>query len=144
VERRRKWVQSATEQLERFANKAFSLCYAPYSEDKPPAHGVLGLTIGRARVQGSIMPHQSSVNLIVVRAAYDPDAKVWWVEDSAPLNGLNIEAATIDELRDKLPAAVFDLLETKAPGADIAIEVIGHMHTRVKIPVEPALVGLKY
>jgi len=77
------------------------------------------------------------MNLIVVRAAYDPDAKVWWVEDSAPLNGLNIEAATIDELRDKLPAAVIDLLETKTPGADIAIEVIGHMHTRVKIPVEP-------
>lgn len=61
-----------------------------------------------------------------------------------PLNGLNIEAATIDELRDKLPAAVIDLLETKTPGADIAIEVIGHMHTRVKIPVEPALAGLKY
>jgi hypothetical protein len=51
------------------------------------------------------MPYESSMNLIVVRAAYDPDAKVWWVEDSAPLNGLNIEAATIDELRDKLPAA---------------------------------------
>ena len=84
------------------------------------------------------------MNLIVVRAAYDPDAKVWWVEDSAPLNGLNIEAATIDELRDKLPAAVIDLLETKTPGADIAIEVIGHMHTRVKIPAEPALAGLKY
>jgi len=46
-----------------------------------------------------------------------------------PWNGLNIEAATIDELRDKLPAAVIDLLETKTPGADIAIEVIGHMHT---------------
>jgi Domain of unknown function (DUF1902) len=90
------------------------------------------------------MPYESSMNLIVVRAAYDPDAKVWWVEDSAPLNGLNIEAATIDELRDKLPAAVIDLLETKTPGADIAIEVIGHMHTRVKIPVEPALAGLKY
>jgi hypothetical protein len=90
------------------------------------------------------MPYESSMNLIVVRAAYDPDAKVRWVEDSAPLNGLNIEAATIDELRDKLPAAVIDLLETKTPGADIAIEVIGHMHTRVKIPVEPALAGLKY
>lgn len=63
------------------------------------------------------MPYKSSMNLIVVRAAYDPDAKVWWVEDSAPLNGLNIEAATIDELRDKLPAAVIDLLETKTPGA---------------------------
>jgi len=69
------------------------------------------------------MPYESSMNLIVVRAAYDPDAKVWWVEDSAPRNGLNIEAATIDELRDKLPAAVIDLLETKTPGADIAIEV---------------------
>jgi hypothetical protein len=90
------------------------------------------------------MPHESSVKLIIVRAAYDPDAKVWWVEDSDPLFGLNIEAPTIDELRDKLPAAVIDLLETKAPGADIAIEVIGHMHTRVKIPAQPAMAGLKY
>jgi Domain of unknown function (DUF1902) len=35
-----------------------------------------------------------------------------WVEDSAPLGGLNVEAPTIDELRDKIPAAVIDLLET--------------------------------
>ena len=90
------------------------------------------------------MPHESTVNLIVVRAAYDPDAKVWWVEDSDTVSGLNIEAPTIDELRDKLPAAVIDLLETRTPGADIAIEVIGHMHTRVKIPTEPAMAGLKY
>jgi hypothetical protein len=27
------------------------------------------------------MPLESQVNLIVVRAAYDPHAKVWWVED---------------------------------------------------------------
>ena len=73
------------------------------------------------------------MNLIVVRAAYDPDAKVWSVEDSAPLNGLNIEAATIDELRDKLPAAVIDLLETKTPGADIGNRgASSHMHTRVR------------
>jgi hypothetical protein len=90
------------------------------------------------------MPHESTVNLIVVRTAYDPDAKVWWVEDSDPLYGLNIEAATIDELRDKLPAAVIDLLETKTPGAEIAIEIIGHMHTRLRIPAQPSAVGLKY
>ena len=57
----------------------------------------------RPRALGSIMPLESKVNLIVVRAAYDPDAKVWWVEDSAPLGGLNVEARTIDELRDKIP-----------------------------------------
>ena len=90
------------------------------------------------------MPLESPVYLIVVRAAYDPDAKVWWIEDSAPLGGLNIEAPTIDELRDKIPTAVIDLLETKSPGADIAIEIIGHMHTRVKIPTEPAMAGHKY
>jgi hypothetical protein len=90
------------------------------------------------------MPLESQLNLIVVRAAYDPHAKVWWVEDSAPLGGLNVEAPTIDELRDKIPAAVIDLLEAKSPGADIAIEIIGHMHTRVKVPAEPAMAGLKY
>lgn len=62
------------------------------------------------------MPLEPPVHLIVVRAAYDPDAKVWWIEDSAPLGGLNIEAPTIDELRDKIPTAVIDLLETKSPG----------------------------
>jgi hypothetical protein len=35
-------------------------------------------------------------------------------------------------------------LEAKSPGADIAIEIIGHMHTRVKVPAEPAMAGLKY
>jgi Domain of unknown function (DUF1902) len=90
------------------------------------------------------MPHDSPIRLIVVRAAYDPDAKVWWVEDSDPLFGLNLEAASIDELRDKLPAAVIDLLEPSSPGADIAIEIIGHTHTRVKIPAEPGAAGVRY
>ena len=83
------------------------------------------------------------MNLIVVRAAYDPDAKVWWVEDSAPLNGLNIEAATIDELRDKLPAAVIDLLETKTPGAYCNRGHRPHAYPGENSR-EPALAGLKY
>jgi hypothetical protein len=70
------------------------------------------------------MPHESTVNLIVVRIAYDPDAKVWWVEDSDPLYGLNIEAPTIDELRDKLPAAVIDLLETKTPAPKLRSKLL--------------------
>jgi Domain of unknown function (DUF1902) len=47
---------------------------------------------------------------IIVRAAWDPDARVWYIEQSS-LAGLHIEAETIDKLREKLPGAIEDLLE---------------------------------
>jgi predicted RNase H-like HicB family nuclease len=51
---------------------------------------------------------------ITVKAAWDDDALVWYVEAS-DLPGLHIEAMTIDELRDKLPGAIEDLLEKPYP-----------------------------
>jgi hypothetical protein len=51
-----------------------------------------------------------SLNPIVVKAEWDGEAKVWYVGDST-LPGLNLEAETIDELRNKLPGAIEDLLE---------------------------------
>jgi hypothetical protein len=47
---------------------------------------------------------------VIVNAAWDPEAEVWYTESST-LPGLNLEADTIDRLRDKLPGAIEDLLE---------------------------------
>jgi predicted RNase H-like HicB family nuclease len=47
---------------------------------------------------------------ITVRAAWDPEAGVWYIEHS-DLSGLHIEGATPLELYDKLPGAIEDLLE---------------------------------
>jgi Domain of unknown function (DUF1902) len=48
--------------------------------------------------------------VITVKAAWDAEAKVWYTQDST-LPGLNLEAETLDELRNKLPGAIEDLLE---------------------------------
>jgi predicted RNase H-like HicB family nuclease len=72
--------------------------------------------------------------LIVVKAAWDPDARVWWVEHS-DLPGLNLEAETLEELRDKLPGAVADLFEAAGDTErrEVPIELIAHAHTRVHL-----------
>jgi hypothetical protein len=74
------------------------------------------------------------MDLVIVRAAYDPDAKVWYVESSDLLHGLNLEAGTIEELRDKIPAAVADLYEAMMRIADVTVEIIARTHTIVRIP----------
>jgi predicted RNase H-like HicB family nuclease len=48
--------------------------------------------------------------LIVVKAAYDAEAAVWFVE-SSDLEGVNAEAPTLEALLQKLPGVVLDLLE---------------------------------
>jgi len=47
---------------------------------------------------------------ITVKAAWDPEALVWYIEHSS-LPGLHIEAETPLELYEKLPGAIEDLLE---------------------------------
>jgi predicted RNase H-like HicB family nuclease len=75
--------------------------------------------------------------LIVVKAVYDPEAGVWYVEDS-DLPGVNAWGRTVQELRDKLPAVVLDLLEVAGDGdgdngdLDVPIEVIAHTRTRAR------------
>jgi hypothetical protein len=75
--------------------------------------------------------------LILVKAAFDPEASVWWTEAS-DLHGLRIEAPTLEALMERLPGAVQDLLEDEgeAPG-EFAIEVVAHASTRVRLP-QPA------
>jgi len=67
---------------------------------------------------------------ITVRAVWDPEAEVWYVESSS-LPGLNLEAETIDGLREKLPGAIEDLLEG-ARGQEVEFELI--TSGSVKIP----------
>jgi predicted RNase H-like HicB family nuclease len=52
--------------------------------------------------------------MITVRVAWDPDEMVWYTAYS-DLPGLNVEADTIDELRDKLGGAIEELTGRKVP-----------------------------
>lgn len=73
------------------------------------------------------------MSLIVVKAAYDPEAKVWFVEES-DLPGLNVETDTIETMIQQLPLAIADLLENTEEGArEVPIELIAHARTRVRI-----------
>lgn len=62
---------------------------------------------------------------ITVTAAYDAEAGVWFVEDS-DLPGLNLEASSVEQLRDRLPGAILDLLEAagEAVSADLSISLV--------------------
>ena len=75
--------------------------------------------------------------VIVVKAARDAEAGVWFVE-SSDLQGLNLEAESLEELADKLPGAILDLLEASGElnadsAYDVPIELIAHASTRVRI-----------
>src|SRR5579871_5108769 len=71
----------------------------------------------------------SEHTLITVNAAWDPDAGVWWIEESN-LPGLRLEAETLEALCDKIPGAVADLLEDKVSEAfEVPIEIIAQTRT---------------
>ena len=53
--------------------------------------------------------------VIVVKAAYDLEAAVWYTE-SSDVYGLRIEAPTLDALVERVPGAVLDLLECEGHG----------------------------
>ena len=75
-------------------------------------------------------------NIIVVKAARDPDAGVWFVE-SSDVPGLHLEAESLEALADKLPGAILDLLEASGDltpdGQDLPVELIAHASTRVRV-----------
>ena len=69
----------------------------------------------------------------VVRVAWDEEAEVWYVEDS-DIAGLATEAATLEQLRAKVPAIVRDLLENRDGVPDeIEIDFIAYASERVRI-----------
>jgi hypothetical protein len=80
--------------------------------------------------------HMAEKQLIVVRVAYDPEAKVWWTEPSE-LFGLNACAASLDEFRTILPGMIRDLIELNEPswlGHDITVEIIAIGREHINIP----------
>ena len=73
--------------------------------------------------------------IIVVKAALDSEARVWFVEE-CDLPGLNLEADTLENLVEKLPAAILDLLDEEGIGGEydaeeVPVELIAHASTRV-------------
>ena len=76
--------------------------------------------------------------IIVVKAAYDAEVRVWYVE-SSDLPGLNAEAEFLEALLDKLPAAIEDLLDEggfdeaeDGPRGEVPVELIAHLSTRAR------------
>ena len=49
---------------------------------------------------------------LVFKASWDSEAGVWWTSET-PVKGLVTEAATLDELHDKLSVMVPDMLGTE-------------------------------
>ncbi len=74
---------------------------------------------------------------VTVKAAHDPEAHVWYVEES-DLFGLNAEADTLEELVGKLPAVISDLLEPDGEDTDIPIEIVVRVSTRVQLGSDAA------
>lgn len=74
---------------------------------------------------------------ITVKATYDPDADVWFIEESN-LPGLSAEAKTVEALAAKLPGMVVDLFEENGilDGVDDhgrpPIELIAHQFISTK------------
>jgi len=64
------------------------------------------------------MTKTPSHTLILVRADWDGDAKVW-VASSADIDGLATEAATLEELRDKVLGMVAELAELNGLSSDL-------------------------
>jgi hypothetical protein len=79
-------------------------------------------------------------SIIVVKATFDDEARVWFTE-SADLPGLRIEAETFEQLQEKLPCAILDLLEADEDDEggdrrDVPIELIAHASSRVSLRAE--------
>jgi hypothetical protein len=66
---------------------------------------------------------------ITVKAAWDAEAEVWYIEHS-DLPGLHIEAETPIALYDKLPGAIEDLLEGSGT-REVSFEFIAPGHVKI-------------
>ena len=77
-----------------------------------------------------------SQSVIIVKAARDQEAGVWFIE-SSDVPGLHLEAESLEALADQLPGAILDLLEASgqlpADGRDVPVELIAHASTRVRL-----------
>ena len=68
------------------------------------------------------------MRVAIVKAAYDDDAGVWYVEHS-DVGGLHVEGETFEAFRSNVADAATDLLEGEGAG-EIHIEIIAHASVR--------------
>lgn len=67
----------------------------------------------------------------IVRAAWDDEAGVWYVEES-DIPGLATESETLEGLRQRIRDIIPDLLEDAEDRPDeIEVDIIAHTHERV-------------
>jgi predicted RNase H-like HicB family nuclease len=78
-------------------------------------------------------------HLIVVRATWDSETEVWTAE-SPDLPGLVTEASSLDELDEKLPGLISDLLDEddNDGGYEVPVEVIASFSKRYKVAAKAA------
>src|SRR6476620_155460 len=77
-------------------------------------------------------PVPARTQMILVRATWDHEAKVW-TAGSSDLPGLVTEAASLDELDRKLPGLIQDLMETDNE-MEVTVEVVASFSKRVLVP----------
>lgn len=73
---------------------------------------------------------------IIVRAIWDEEAAVW-VATSTDIDGLAVEAATLETLEPKVIAAISDLLELNKVESDLAeipVHILAEQFARVPNP----------
>ncbi len=72
------------------------------------------------------------MQIAVVKAAFDDEAGVWWVEHS-DIDGLHVEGETFEAFRQNVAAATADLVLGEDRGAeDIHIEIVAHVSVRAR------------
>lgn len=71
------------------------------------------------------------MRVAVLKAAFDEDAHVWYVE-SSDIEGLHVEGDTFEAFRRNVAAAAADLLEGDG-AAEIHIEIIAHASVRARV-----------
>ncbi len=74
-------------------------------------------------------------HLIVVKAAFDPEAGVWFIEHSS-FPGLAGEAASFEELAKRVPNMLADLIEASGSidnSSEIPVEIIASFGTIIRL-----------
>jgi hypothetical protein len=73
---------------------------------------------------------------IIVHARWDDEAKVW-VATSGDIDGLSVEAETVEVLEPKITAAIADLIELNGIVSDLSeipVYIMAEQVSRVAIP----------
>ena len=75
------------------------------------------------------------MRVVVVKAAHDDDAGVWYVEHS-DIAGLHVEGETFEAFCRAVSDGVSDLFEGEAGVGEIHVEIIAHASVRAASPRE--------